>query len=112
MFNHHISGMASAVAQALALTDEQAAKAEKALLGFWDRRGVAIIWNVSDVQSAAVEGGLKRLKVAEAKHVLSEIHRNHDSAVGVSWDTILGAIRYLGYARQRAASAPATKDAK
>lgn len=63
-------------------------KCKKKKLGTWDeKRQIAIIWDIDDVQDMAKKRNMK-LTDEQAFEILTKMKSQHDCTIGINWDTI------------------------
>jgi hypothetical protein len=67
------------------------AEAEGAVKQFFDPDWIASWWHISDVHTIANESGedeADEITDEQAREVLRLMNKNHDSNVGINWETI------------------------
>ena len=79
MYNHHIEGMASKVAEA---TGKDADFIKGVLADYW-KDMIAITWGIEDVKDSHPE-----MTDQEARDVLADCLNNHNANIGITWSTI------------------------
>ena len=72
--------------EALKPTIRSQRRAKEILKHFWQDK-IALVWDTTDVHTAANEHDLALTKI-EAIHVLNELHHNHNKQCGLKWEDV------------------------
>ena len=64
---------------------------EKILSDYWENK-IAIVWTVNDILDFSKEERSIYLTEEQAKKILKKVYKEHDSEIGINWNTLHSAV--------------------